>query len=234
MPAAWAQPAAFPALSSLDLSGLPLLKGSLPSSWGNLPSLVDLELGGSSTLTGALPPEWASPTSFQQLQSLRIHDTAISAAVPASWGSNTAFPQLVELALINNWPLSGQQTAQSDLPSVSRDQSTEQQQSLYPQDKPTNDSVSQHEGAWPRLQALILYNSSLRGSIHPSWGEPGILSVLPLAILLLLDVAVGVPALLFLYVLTVYHFLELGSLMTIWIRSSYVFFQSCLCSAALL
>lgn len=161
------------------------MKGSLPSSWGNLPSLVDLELGGSSTLTGTLPAAWASPTSFQQLQSLRIHDTAISAAVPASWGSKTAFPQLVELAFINNWPLSGQQRTQGDHPAETSDRPTQQQQSLYPPDGPTTDSANQHDGAWPRLEALILYNSSLRGSIPPSWGQSGIFPVIPCVVMLL-------------------------------------------------
>lgn len=178
LPESWAQPNAFPALSSLDLSGLPLLKGSLPTSWGSLPSLLDLDLGGSSALTGGLPAEWGSSTSFQQLQSLRIHDTAISAAVPASWGSKTAFPQLVELSLINSWPHSGQQTAQERAISANSDLATQQRQSLYPQDQLSNDSANQHEGAWPRLEALILYNTSLRGSIPPSWSTSGIIALL--------------------------------------------------------
>ena len=173
LPVSWAQTGGFPALSTLDLFGLPLLQGSLPSSWGKFPSLTNLELGGS-TLTGPLPAEWGSPSAYQQLLSLRIHDTAISAALPASWATNTAFSQLLELSLINNRPVVDQQTAQGDGPSAIS-QPTQQQQSLYPQDSFLNaSSASQHEGAWPKLQALILYNTSLRGSIPSSWGRAGI------------------------------------------------------------
>lgn len=185
LPATWGQQGAFPALSSLDLSGLPLLNGSLPSSWGGFPSLTALELG-ECPLTGTLPAEWGSPTAFQQLQSLSIHDTAISAAVPASWGSRSAFPQLLQLSLMSNWPGTCQQTAPGNA-NASAVVSNQPGQSLYPsflnslypEDGFSNSSASNHEGAWSQLQALILYNNCLRGSIPPSWGAPGITAVQP-------------------------------------------------------
>jgi hypothetical protein len=93
LPAAWLEPAGFPALASADLSGN-LLAGTLPFQLMGLASTA-ISLGGNDFEAG-LPPRWASTS----LRSLDLSTNRLSGLLPNAWGSQ--LPALADLRLNGN------------------------------------------------------------------------------------------------------------------------------------
>ncbi len=80
LPDSWAgAEAPLPLLTALTLADLPFQAGTLPAAWANnasFPQLTSLQLGldelDSVSLSGSLPPEWGNPGAYPKLQSLTL------------------------------------------------------------------------------------------------------------------------------------------------------------------
>lgn len=65
-----------------------------------------LDLSGNPLLGGTLPQEWGS-RSFSQLRFLFLGGTGVSGTLPVAWGVNGSFPRLAGIALSQNPGLVG-------------------------------------------------------------------------------------------------------------------------------
>ena len=185
LPSSWG--AGFPSLQTLNLFGYNLV-GSLPEEWGCstcLPKLQILQITGNPALTGSLPSNWSLPGSFPELVLLNLAGTSLTGTLPQGWSSPEAFVSMTYLSLANTsltGPLPTFDNKQLQVLDLSftgfGGNISELWNSSCPLSAISLNSVPvrgtfppKRPPFWDSLRILIVDNTSLTGTIPPSWLE---------------------------------------------------------------